>query len=191
MAGMWTHRWGPAGLELAVERTGRTIDHAWRMGLINGARMHELCERSGGRGRSGIVALRRVLEDRPPNYRPSGSALEDRFESILPAELRGRLERQVAVGRVDGPVGTVDYRHRRHPLIVEVNGDVFHTSHSDRKADAQRYASLVEAGFAVMVVWEHDVFHQPKPIVDALEAFEHAPFEARVIRPTRAPWELW
>lgn len=191
LAGMWTHRCGQNGLEFAVDRTARTLDLAWRMGLIDGQRIHELCDRSGGHGRSGIVVLRQVLEDRPPGYRPSGSALEERFESILPADLRGRLERQVTVGGVDGPIGTVDYRHRERPLIVEVNGAAFHTTLSDREADETRYAGLVSAGFAVMVVWERDVFYRPRLIVDALRAFENAPFEARLLRPTRPPWETW
>lgn len=191
IAGMETHRWGQGGLDIAAERTARTIDHAWRMGLIDGPRVHRLCERSGGRGRSGIVVLRQVLEERPPDYRPSGSALEDRFESVLPGELRRRLERQVAVGGLDTPIGTVDYRHRERPLVVEINGEVFHSSLTDRTADHERYAALVKAGFAVMVVWEYDVFHQPGRIVDALRAFEAAPFEPRVIRPTSPPWESW
>ncbi|MDY7106416.1 MAG: DUF559 domain-containing protein [Actinomycetota bacterium] len=190
-AGMFTHRYGPTGLELAVQRTAVMLDHAWRMGLINGARVHELCDRSGGRGRSGIVVLRQVLEDRPPNYRPSGSALEERFESILPVDLRSRLERQVAVGGSDAPIGVVDYRHRSRPLVVEINGEVFHTSHSDRAADEKRYADLMRAGYAVMVVWEQDVFYRPAPIVRALRSFERAPFEPGLIRPTPAPWTRW
>jgi very-short-patch-repair endonuclease len=191
MAGMWTHRYGPCGLELAVDRTARTVDLAWRMGLIDGRRIHDLCDRSGGRGRSGIVVLRQVLEERPPEYRPSGSALEDRFEAMLPADLRARLERQVTVGGEGGPIGTVDYRHRERPLIVEINGDAFHTTLTDREADDARYARLVTAGFAVMVVWERDVFFRPRPVVDALRAFEAAPFEPRVLRPTPQPWQTW
>ena len=39
--------------------------------------------RSGGRGRSGIVVLRTVLETRPVDYQPAGSRLEERFEEIV------------------------------------------------------------------------------------------------------------
>ncbi|MFP5321189.1 MAG: DUF559 domain-containing protein [Acidimicrobiia bacterium] len=190
LAGMWTHRWGPSGLDLAVLRTGASLDHAWRNRLIDGRRIHALCERSGGRGRSGIVVLREVLRTRPPDYKPAGSALEDRFESTLPLDLRGRLERQVAVGD-DALIGVVDYRHRRRPLIVEINGEAVHASITARTADADRYAGLVAAGYEVMVVWEYDVFHQPHRIVTALREVEASPFEPRVIRPTRAPWESW
>lgn len=191
LAGMWTHRWGPNGFDRAVARTAATLDHAWRSRLIDGHRIHALCERSGGRGRSGIAVFREVLRTRPPDYKPAGSVLEERFESTLPAGLRDRLERQVAVGGDDARIGVVDYRHRRRPLIVEINGEAVHSPITARNTDTERYDQLVEAGFEVMVVWEYDVFHQPHRIVDALRTVEAGPFEPRVIRPTRAPWESW
>lgn len=190
LAGMWTHRFGQAGLDLAVERTGRTIDHAWRLGLIDGRRIHRMCAEGGGRGRSGIVVMREVLAGRPPDYRPSGSALEDRFESVLPQSLRRDLERQVAVGG-EVLIGVVDYRHRRRPLIVEINGEVFHSSISDRQHDEERYRRLVDAGFEVLVVWEHDIFHDPSAVVSALRRVLASPVRPRVLRPTNAPWEAW
>lgn len=190
IAGMWTHRLGQNGFDVSVVRTGRTLDHAWRLGLIDGERIHQLCAASGGRGRSGIVVLREVLRTRPPSYQPSGSALEDRFESTLPPSMRGDLRRQAAVGD-DRPIGVVDYRHRRRPLIVEINGEVFHSSITDRTKDAERYRRLVEAGFEVVVVWEYDVFHQPHRIVGALREVLASPLEPRLIRPTSAPWEAW
>jgi very-short-patch-repair endonuclease len=190
IAGMWTHRWGPGGIEIAIQRTGRTLDHAWRLGLIDGRRIHELCAVSGGRGRSGIVVLRQLLEERPPDYRPSGSALEDRFESTLPASIRAQLERQVPLGD-DRPIGIVDYCHRTRPLVVEINGEVFHSSLTDRAADEERYRRLVTAGYEVLVVWEYDVFHQPHRIVRALEEVLARPHRPRLIRPTNAPWVAW
>lgn len=191
LAGMWTHRWGPRGLERAVARTGSTLDHAWRLRLIDGRRLHRLAERSGGRGRSGIVVLREVLASRPPDHRPAGSALEERFESVLPPGLRARLERQVRVGSGESAIGVVDYRHRLRPLVVEINGEAVHVAITAREADAQRYAALVDAGYEVMVVWEYDVFHQPQLIVRALADVEAGPVRPRVIRPTRAPWASW
>lgn len=190
LAGMWTHRWGPGGFDLAVRRTASTLDHAWRMRLIDGTRIHMPCDRSGGRGRSGIVVFREVLRTRPPDYQPAGSALEERFESTLPPDLRARLERQVDVGG-EALIGVVDYRHRTRALVVEINGEAVHSSITARTADAERYEALVAAGFEVMVVWEYDVFHQPHLIVEALRCHEVGPFEPRVIRPTRAPWESW
>lgn len=190
IAGMWTHRWGPGGIEIAIERTGRTLDHAWRLGLIDGQRIHDLCKANGGRGRSGIVVLRQLLDERPPDYRPSGSALEDRFESTLPVSLRRQLERQVPLGD-ERPIGIVDYCHRSRPLVVEINGEVFHSSLTDRAADEERYRRLVAAGYEVVVVWEYDVFHQPHRIVRALEETLRQPHRPQLIRPTNAPWVAW
>lgn len=191
LAGMWTHRWGPGGFDIAVQRTASTLDHAWRNRLIDGHRIHALCEQSGGRGRSGIVVFREVLRTRPPDYQPAGSVLEERFESTLPVDLRRRLQRQVAVGGDDGRIGVVDYRHLQRALVLEINGEAVHSPITTREQDAERYAALVAAGFEVMVVWEYDVFHQPHRIVEALRQVEASPFEPRVIRPTRAPWESW
>lgn len=191
LAGMWTHRWGPGGFELAVARTAATLDHAWRSRLIDGTRIHALCDRSGGRGRSGIVVFREVLRTRPPDYKPAGSALEERFESTLPADLRRDLERQVGIGGEEVPIGVVDYRHRWRPLVLEINGEAVHSAITARLADADRYEDLVRAGFEVMVVWEYDVFHQPHLIVAALQEVLAGPLEPRIIRPTRAPWESW
>ena len=132
-----------------------------------------------------------ALRTRPPDYTPAGSALEERFESTLPSELRSRLRRQVGVGAEDGSIGIVDYRHRLRPLILEINGEAIHASITARNADGARDAALVQAGFEVMVVWEYDVFHQPHRVVDALRAVEAGPVEPRLIRPTRAPWESW
>jgi very-short-patch-repair endonuclease len=95
------------------------------------------------------------------------------------------------VGGADAPIGVVDYRHRQRALVVEINGEAVHAPITAREADAERYEALVAAGFEVMVVWEYDVFHQPHLIVTALRQVEATPFEPRVIRPTRAPWESW
>ncbi|HSP03048.1 MAG TPA: DUF559 domain-containing protein, partial [Acidimicrobiales bacterium] len=88
-------------------------------------------------------------------------------------------------------IGIVDYCHRTRPLVVEINGEVFHSSLTDRAADEQRYRRLVAAGYEVLVVWEYDVFHQPHRIVRALEQIVAQPHAPRVIRPTNAPWEAW
>ena len=34
-----------SGIEIAIRRTGRTLDHAWRLGLIDGPRIHQLALR--------------------------------------------------------------------------------------------------------------------------------------------------
>ncbi len=186
LSGMWTHR---VGHERALARMSRTLDQAWRDGLVDGTAIHALADRSGGRGRSGIVVLRALLEQRPPDYQPSGSGLEDRFEEIVPWTVRTALERQVCV---DGERKTriVDYRLTTWPLIVEING-FGHTSLSERDDDAERYARLLEMGYSVVVWWAHDVWHDRQTVGRVMADLVRAPDRVPTLhRPTPAPWAL-
>jgi len=185
LAGAWTHRFGH---EIALERTGRVLDQAWRQRLIDGRYIHELAARSGGRGRSGIVVFRQALEPRPPAYQPAGSALEERFEGLLPPSLRRRLRRQVTVD-VEPVVRTVDYRVEGLPLVVEINGETWHSSLTDRTEDDRRYEHLRSLGLSVVVLWEHDIWHDAVTVRDAMLRLTARPdAEPTLHRPTPAPW---
>lgn len=186
LCGMWTHRFGH---DFAEKLAATALDQAWRQRLIDGHFIHELAERSGGSGHSGIVVLRALLDERPPDYKPAGSALEERFESIVPWVVRRDLERQVTVD-VEPVIRTVDYRLRRWPLVAEINGEVFHTSLTDRAADEERYAHLLSQGYSVVVFWEYDVWHDARVVADAMLRLYNRPDELPTLhRPTPAPWE--
>ncbi len=186
LAGMWTHRFGH---EVAAERAAVALDQAWRQRLINGPFIHGLRDRSGGSGRSGIVVLRQILEDRPPDYQPAGSRLEERFEAIVPWVVRNDLRRQVTVD-VEEAIRTVDFRLDSWPLVVEINGEAFHTSLTDRAADQRRYVRLLELGFSVVVFWEHDIWNDSGTVADAaLRLYRHPDAAPTLHRPTKAPWE--
>ncbi len=184
LAGMWTHR---VGHDLALARMQRTLDQAWRDDLIDGPAIHRLAARSGGRGRSGIVVLRALLADRPPDYQPAGSGLEERFEEVVPATVRAALDRQVCV---DGERKTriVDFRLTTWPLVVEING-FGHMSLSERENDAERYARMLEMGYSVVVWWAHDVWHDRDAVRQVMLALFRTPdHQPTLHRPTRAPW---
>lgn len=185
LAGMYTHR---LGHELAARRTATVLDHAWRQQLIDGHHLHRLVERSGGRGRSGIVVMREVLTTRPPDYKPAGSRLEERFEEIVSSGVRQRLRRQVTVD-VEAAIRTVDYVVEGLPLVAEINGEAFHTSLTDRAADEERYGRLLELGFSVVVFWEYDVWHDSTTVRRAMSRLTARPDEVPTLhRPTPAPW---
>lgn len=186
LAGMWTHR---LGHELAVRETAVAADHAWRQRLVNGQFIHDMAERSGGKGRSGIVVLRTVLVKRPPDYQPAGSRLEERFEEAVGASAASRLDRQVTVD-VEQAIRTVDFRVRGRPHIIEINGEAFHTSLTDRANDAERYERLQALGFSVMVLWEYDIWHDAATVRAAVGRYLRHPDDAPTLhRPTKAPWE--
>ena len=135
------------------------------------------------------MVLRELLEQRPPDYQPAGSRLEERFEEIVPWTVRRELRRQVTVD-VEQAIRTVDFRLDTWPLIAEINGEAFHTSLTDRAADDVRYDRLLELGFSVVVWWEYDVWHDqatiPTVMLDLLRNPDQQP---TLHRPTRAPWE--
>ncbi len=186
LAGMRTHR---LGHEHAIKRTEVDLDQAWRQRLIDGRYIHDLADRSGGKGRSGIVVLRAVLESRPVDYKPAGSRLEERFEEIAGPHVAGALERQVTVD-AETAIRTVDFTVRQQPKIFEINGEAFHTSIVDRAADNLRYERLIELGYSVMVLWEYDIWHDTGRVRRAASAFvRNADPVPTLHRPTNAPWE--
>jgi very-short-patch-repair endonuclease len=186
-AGMYTHRFGH---EIAMRRTAWELDQAWRQRLVDGRELHALVERSGGKGRSGIVVMRTLLIERGPDYRPAGSALEERFEEIVPRHVAAQLDRQVTVD-AEVAIRTVDFRLRTWPLVVEVNGEAFHSSLTDRAADEERYARLQELGFSIVVFWEHDIWHDAPTVAAAMQhLFDHPDELPALHRPTPAPWWL-
>lgn len=189
LAAMWTHRWSFRP-DVAVDKVAKTLDHAWREGLIDGAYVHELAARSGGKGRSGIVALREALETRPPDYLPPGSGAEARFEELLSDRALRHLRRQVSV-HDHSPIGVVDYEVDRWPLVIEINGEQWHTSTVDRRADEERYARLLGLGYSVLVLWQYDVWHDADLVRDVVtRLLEHPDAHPTVHRPTPAPWVL-
>lgn len=186
LAGMWTHRFGH---EVALRRSAIELDHAWRQGLVDGRYLHDLVERSGGKGRSGIVVLRDLLVDRPPDYTPAGSRLEERFEELVGPDVARRLRRQVTVDRVQA-VRTVDFQVCDRPKLIEINGEAFHTSLTDREADDERYARLLELGYSVLVLWEWDIWHAATDVRRAVDVFVRCDDPGPLLhRPTKAPWQ--
>ncbi|MDE0804543.1 MAG: DUF559 domain-containing protein [Acidimicrobiales bacterium] len=186
IAGAMTHR---LGHDLALLRFSALLDDAWRRRLVDESYIRSLADRSGGKGRSGIVVFRDTIDARPPGYRPAGSRLEERFESTLPWDVHRQLVRQVTVD-VEPVVRTVDYRCRGWPLVVEINGETFHSSLTDRTADDERYAHLRSRGFSVVVWWEHDIWHDPETIRQVMTRLVRTPDAAPTLhRPTRSPWE--
>lgn len=183
LARAFTARWGH---ELGALRLERTLDHAWREGLIIPSVLHDLAVRRSGKGNAGIVVLRSLLEDRPLDHRPTDSNLERRWEEVV-GDLARQFRRQVVLGD-DAPIGRFDEVHTDRPLVVEINSERHHTLPTDVARDEERYRLLVDAGFSVVVYWEHDIWHDGPTVRDSLRRIlagsDHPPV---VHRPTPAP----
>jgi very-short-patch-repair endonuclease len=146
-------------------RLERLVDRFWSERLVTGFEMHAMLAVLAGRGRTGIKAMRDVLDDRPADHRPTESGLELRFGTLM-ARAGMAFDRQVDLGGADGWIARVDFLHRPTRLVVFVDSDRFHTSPTDRHKDAGQDAALRAAGYAVERVNERQLWHTPEALID-------------------------
>ena len=91
----------------AIHKMAAMLDHAWRLRIIDGPFLHAMYERLRGKGQAGTIVLREILATRPPDYVPTDSRLEARFEEIIAPSHR-RLRRRVEIDDAVGRIGRVD-----------------------------------------------------------------------------------
>jgi very-short-patch-repair endonuclease len=143
------------------DRAERALDTAWSKGLVSGASLRACLLDHAGHGRNGTVVLRSLLEARGSSYVPPATGLEARFAEIV--RPLGEFRRQVDSGG-ELWAGRVDFRHAAVPLVVEVQSERYHASLSSQQDDALRRARLEAAGFAVVEVWDTDIWHNTPKI---------------------------
>lgn len=146
----------------------RVLDHLLADRLVTVAEVWDLVDRMSQRGRNGLVDLRKILEDRSDEAMPPQSNNERRFETIARRAGITTLERQVEV-RVASWVGRVDYRDTQLPLVVEIHSERFHTTSAHRRADAERISMLRQAGYEVVIVWDHEIWADPAGVMDRIK----------------------
>ncbi len=146
-----------------TDRLALLVDRAWSMRLTSGAELDQLMERLARRGRNGITRMREVLGERGPGYVPPQSNLEARALEILRGASH-HIRSQVDIGG-DVWTGRVDFVVEDR-LVVEVQSERYHSSLSDRTRDAERRIALERAGFAVVEVWDHDIFYSPWAVTE-------------------------
>lgn len=163
------------------ERAERHVDALWSLRLLSGPSLRAFVDEMGARGRNGIGGLRRYLDERGDGYVPPASGLEGRAIKIL-AEAGIPMRRQVDSG---GPAwtGRVDLRHEVEPVIAEVQSERYHLALSDRRDDEARHAALAAAGFQVVELWDSQVWHRPREVVELVRL---AVLRARGASPTRS-----
>ena len=145
-------------------RTERALDSALGRRLTTMAALHQVTANLSARGRPGSALMRRLLADRDLSYRAPESNLEARFESILEDAGVAVPLRQRDVGGQEW-IGRVDYLDPQRKVVVEIDSDLHHTSILDDAADARRDAALTEAGYTVVRIREHDLWHRPEEVV--------------------------
>ena len=74
--------------------------------------------------------------------------------------------------------------------VVETNSETFHTTPTDQAADEIRYHRLTLAGFTVGIVWEQDLWSNPRGAVDTIRTARRHAAAGRgvVVHSPRGPW---
>ncbi len=151
------------------ERAERIVETMWSGGLLDGRSLIRFLATLAKRGRNGVVALRRYLDVRGPDYIPSDSGLESRTRQLL--EGAGILLRQqVNLGSESSWLGRVDFCHPTVPFVLEVQSEFHHGSLVDSRADARRIGRLSDAGFVVVEITDIDVWTRPSKVVSLVRA---------------------
>jgi very-short-patch-repair endonuclease len=134
----------------------RALDTGLSMGLATVKSMRLCLAELRRRGRNGTSVLDDLLEARPLDYVAPATGLEARFIEVIGGEWR----RQVDSGG-EMWAGRVDFRHRLHPVIIEVQSERYHGALSFRRDDEERMTKLEAAGFVVAEVWDRQLWHAP------------------------------
>lgn len=146
------------------KRAERALDNALGRRLTTVPALRQVTEELARPGRPGSALMRRLLAERALSYRAPESNLEARFESILEDAGIAVPLRQRDVGGHEW-VGRADYLDPGRKVVVEIDSDLHHTSMLDDDADTSRDAALTEAGYKVVRIPEHDLWHRPDEVV--------------------------
>lgn len=150
------------GAVVRTEAVRRSAETAVVRRLTTVERLLGFVDDNGQRGRTGIGALRSVLEDWLLSERPPDSELEIAFGRLvnrlgLPAP-RYQFEVIDDHGRF---VARLDAGWPEHRLAVEIDGFSAHGSPSSMQRDLTRQNRLVALGWTVLRFTWHDVVRRP------------------------------
>lgn len=150
-------------------RTERALDNALARRLTTVTGLLQVTDELARPGRPGSSLMRRLLAERAGAYVPPESNMEARLQVVAKRAGIHTLVRQQEVGGDDW-IGRVDYLDPEKRLVVEVDSDLHHSSLLDEAADAARDAAMADAGYTVVRIKEHDVWHRPDEVVRRLLA---------------------
>jgi len=114
------------------------VDEALRRRLVWLPALHARLETHAVQGRNGTTNLRRVLEERPLDYRATDSPLEDDFVKLVAAYSLPKPERQY---RIEG-VGRVDFAYPTARIAIELDGYEYHSDRGAFQTDRTRSNKL-------------------------------------------------
>jgi len=159
-----------AAAVLHPSRLERALDTAWAWGLVDARTLRRTAFELSRQGRTGLTAMRKLLQDREDHYRPPESGLEARFQSVMSNAGITGFERQVDVGGEDTWLGRSDFRHVERAVVVFVDSARHHSALIDQRRDQAQRADLERAGWTVVRVTDVEVWHRPRDVTDRVAA---------------------
>lgn len=146
------------------------LQDAMRKGLTSMFRLHSLLERSGGKGRSGVAVLRRLIGDVSPPIRITESRLESRLfrlisDSGLPLPLR---QYEVWDGKVQ--LARLDFAYPSEMLGIEGDSFSFHSAPVEFQRDREKSNLLTLRGWRILRVTWDDLVNRPGKVIRDIRA---------------------
>ena len=144
----------------------RALDEAQRRALTELRAVAAVLHRVARKGRRGVGVMRLILEDRLGWTGITQSQLEDEFLRILRAAGVELPVSQVRIVKRGGrTVARVDFVYPDVRLIIELDGERYHTDRGTFRSDRRRQNELIQEGYRVLRFTAWDVFAAPDYVV--------------------------
>jgi hypothetical protein len=137
------------------ERGNQLCDELLRKGLASMASLKRHVDREECSSRKGVDMLRRMVEQRSPEYQPSASEFQALVGRLLTGAGIPFIEEYDVYDAEGKFVGRADFKLLDCPVVVEAEGRRDHTSKIDFDADLRRRNRFTAAGLAMVhVTWD-------------------------------------
>ena len=183
-----TRRWGPsdevtidglrvtsatrtildlANVQVHPDRLKAAIDTAVRLETSAPETLRVRLQAIRGRGRTGVRMIDQLLEDSGGH-----TMLERKFLELMSSAGLPRPEPQVVFrdGHTGRVIARVDFLYRDFNLVVEVSGQLGHSSPSERARDAHRRNELQDLGLVVYEFTWEDITRRPAWVIAEMRA---------------------
>ncbi|HEY4939195.1 MAG TPA: DUF559 domain-containing protein [Actinomycetota bacterium] len=142
-------------------RGNQVFDEALRKGYVSMDACQRLVHREAGSGHRGVGVLRRLVEQRSPDYQPSASELQAATRRLLVAAGLEFVEEFVVTDDHGNFVARVDFKLVGSPVVVESDGRANHSSKLDWQHDLDRRNLLTALGLSVIHITWDKVMNRP------------------------------
>jgi very-short-patch-repair endonuclease len=166
-------------------RGNQLLDEALRKGLVSMEALWRFVRRESRPGRRGVGKLRRLLEQRDPDYQLSASEFQAAVRALLVGAGLTFTEEHVVTDREGRFVARVDFLLDDAPVVIEADGRTTHSSRLDWEHDLERRNGITAQGLAVIHVTRDRLRDHPDELL--AEIFETRQRQLRR-RGVAGPW---